>query len=205
MDYASIVVDQEEKDIVVAIHVSHNVEIKDIKKNLLPFFNDLVSSLDIDSGAIRISLIVFGKDSKVEFGLNKYTDSKKLVKALKKSLQPKTLRTKGADVVKALNLVQTDVMVQKAGDRPDINNLLLVITDSASTSDLTELIQESASMKRSGTQIFAIGINGADQKEIETLASDPTSSFSFIGKSYDDFSKSTILRERLSGLKICKL
>jgi uncharacterized protein YegL len=160
--------------------------------------------MDVEAGGVRVSFVVFGSDARVEFDFKKNKKNKKLVKSIKKALKPKTLRTKGSDVVKAFNLIQTEVLLEKKGDRPDIPNILIFVTDSSSSSDMTEIIKESSSMRRSGTSIFAIGIGNADMNEIEALANDPTSENSFMGKKYDDFIKSAELREKLSKLKICK-
>lgn len=198
------IADLEELDVVIAVHVSHNTKIKDIKKNLAPFMEDIVSSMDIDSGAVRASVVVFGTDSTVQFDLKKIKKSKKLLKAVKKALKPTSVRTKGSDIVKVLNTIQTNVFVKKSGDRDNVPNLLVLLTDSASPSQITDIIQESAAMKRSGTTIFSVGIQDADNKEIESLASDPASDFSFVGKSYSDYTTSADLRRKLSNIKICK-
>lgn len=189
---------------VLALHVSHNVKIKDVKKQLYPFLNDLISSVDIESGAVRVSVVVYGLDAKVQFDFDKYSKSKKLVKAIKKITKANSVRTKGSDIVKLLNVVQTDVLVEKKGDRSDVPNLLILFTDSTSSSQITDIIQESAAMKRAGTTMFAIGVKDADITEIETVASDPAGEYSFIGKSYGEFSTSINLREKLKSIKICK-
>ena len=181
------------------------MKVADIKKKLTPFVNDLVSNLDVEAGGVRVAFVVFGSDAKVEFDFKKNKKNKKLSKAIKKALKPKTLRTKGSDIVKVLNLIQTEVLLKKKGERPDVPNLLILVTDSASSSDMSEIIKESAVMKSSGTSIFAIGVKDANMKEIEALANDPAAEYSFVGKKYDDFTKSTELREKLSKLKLCKL
>lgn len=190
-------------DVVFAIHASKKSKVKDVKNHLLAFLKNSVSSLDIDSGAVRVGLAVYGTDTNVQFDLNTHKKSKKLQKAVKK-LKPKVLRAKGSNIVDMLSHVQTHMFVESKGDRPDVPNLLVIVTDEKSNADISLLEQQSSTLKNAGTKVLAIGVKDVDDSEIEILSSQPKSEYFFTSKNYADLTKSEELKSQLNRIKICK-
>ncbi|KAH3749755.1 hypothetical protein DPMN_184266, partial [Dreissena polymorpha] len=186
----------EEVDLVIAVHVRHDTKLKYVKKHLQALLKDITDKLDIDSGAVRVALVTFGKSTTVNIKLKDHTDSKKLQKALK-NVNPKQYRSKGVEFMQLLNTLETTVLLESEGDRKDVPNLLLIISDGKSDEDARSLSQRSVGMKTKNNTIFAVGINGADAAEISSLATEPVNKHSFMGKTYDDLTTSGDLQRKL--------
>ena len=183
--------------------MAKNVKIKDVKKQLHPFLKDLISAADVDSGAVRFSITVFGPDAQVQFGFDKFNKKAKLVKAVNR-LKPKFIRTGISKSVSMFDELLKSVFVEAKGDRPQVPNVLILITDVKSTGD-QNLIQERANiLKSTGTQIFTIGLRAADQTELKGIASEPNDDNSYFGNVYADL-QTEQLKNKLGGsISACK-
>ncbi|XP_052813420.1 uncharacterized protein LOC128240703 isoform X10 [Mya arenaria] len=186
---------QEEIDLIIAVHTQHNTALKNVKKHIQVLLKDILSAVDINSGAVQVSIVTFGAKTKVHFPLNAFNKDKKLMKAFKK-IKRKEYRSKGSDLMTLLTTLESDVLTPHSGDRQGVENLILVITDSASSSDLNMLKQKAEEMKK-GNTIFAIGVDSANEDELKALASSPENEFFYNGKKYDDLTKSPELREQM--------
>ena len=198
--------DFKELDVVLALHVSDYVTPKDIQTHLIPFLQDIVTASDIKSGAVRLSLVTFGSDAKIRFNFKKGRKPKKVDTAIKK-LKPATLKSHGfnADVANVLDFIQKKMLVKKAGDRPGVQNLVLLMTDTSPSSSPSDNIQYAEALKKKDTTIFTIGVGNALADDMSSIASEPTNSFSFTGNSYSNYTDSLALRQKIAQqIKICK-
>lgn len=201
----SFITDQEEMDVIIALHVSNTAKVQDVKNGLKPLLYDIITTSNIDSGSVKYSLVLFGPKSEVIFDFTKHKKMKKTLKEFRR-LKLKQMRRKGSNIVNLMNTIQTELLdPSKSINRKDVPNLLILITDRASSSNINDVVRESSALKNMDTSIFTIGVKNADVNELETLASDPTDQFSFIGSAYSDLSSSQVLRDKLSQkFKICK-
>jgi len=73
----------------------------------------------------------------------------------------------------ALNLMRTVVFSPDNGDRPDVNNVGIVITDGQSD-NRSATAEEALAAKEAGVRMYAIGLtNQIDDEELKTIASTP--------------------------------
>ena len=90
-------------------------------------------------------------------------------------------------------------MLLITGDRPDIQNVVILITGGASTASLNDTIREATALKDRGINIFVIAVGPrANLKEAKAIASLPLRQYLYkvkrfvdLGRAVDDVVKST--------------
>jgi len=92
------------------------------------FLSQLVGRLDIDSGNTRVGLVVYSWRVGSTFNLNRYTTVSSVQAAIS-ALRYTAGLTYTAD---ALAYVRTTMLTSAAGDRGDVPNVVVVITDGQS-------------------------------------------------------------------------
>lgn len=171
----------------------------------MAFLRDLVQSLNVDSGAVRVSVVLFGDDASVQFQLNHFTTQKKLMKALK-SIKPAQYRAKSANILNLLTTLKTEVFTEVNGDRKDVPNIAIVINDVETGEDVNEILRSSLDMQQNNNRVIAIGVEQANEGEMQALGRGYTGVHYFMGNKYDYLTKSKELRDSLTGgFRICKL
>ena len=200
----SFILDREEADVAIALHVAKNVKIKDVKKQLHPFLRDLISAADVASGAVRFSLIVFGPDTQIQFGFDKFRNEQKLLKAVNR-LKPKFIRTGLAKTADLFDELAKSVYVEASGDRPDVPNVLILMTDQKSTGDAQVILDKANELKSAGTKIFSIGLRAAKKDELKGIASDPAEDNSYFGNQYADLGTEELKNKLGESFVVCKL
>lgn len=125
-----------------------------------------MQEIDIDGDKVRIGVIVFGNDAEVKFHLNSYNNKPDILRAISR-IQYSYGRTNTAD---ALKLMRTEMFRQRNGDRSDIPNVAIVITDGVSNINNESTIPEANLARRRGIQIFAIGIGLSATAELDGIA-----------------------------------
>lgn len=192
-----------EADVAIALHVARNVKIKEIRNFLHPFLLDLINAADVESGAVRFSVVVFGPDAKVEFSFDKFNKVAKLQKAVKR-LKPKFIRTTTPDTARMFDVLTDSVYTVANGDRPEVPNILLIITDQKSTGN-AEIIQEKAeALKSAGAEIFTIGVARANKNELQGIASDPVDDNIYLAPKYSALKMDGLKNKLGQRFPVCK-
>nr|KAG5701828.1 hypothetical protein BaRGS_019039 [Batillaria attramentaria] len=102
-------------------------------------------------------------------------------------------------ITEALELLVSDVFTEANGDRPDVPNVAVIITDGNSGTDVTGPAQNA---RDAGIKLLAVGVgSGIDTSELNLIASDPDSENVF---QVDDF---VVLNDTLKNLwtTICSI
>lgn len=134
-------------------------------KNLVNQFLDF-PLFNIDNGDTRVALIYFSDNPNVEFTLDRYSR--------KTDVQNAVLRTPylgfKTDTSAALNLARS--VFQPPGDRPDVANVILILTDGESTSDPPDTIQVAQSLRVDNfINIYTMGITtNVKEEEIRSMS-----------------------------------
>ena len=92
------------------------------------FLSQLVSRLDIDSGSTRVGLVTYSTRVGTSFNLNEYTTVASVQSAIM-ALSYSRGKTNTAD---ALAYVRTSMLTSSAGDRSNVSNVVVVLTDGES-------------------------------------------------------------------------
>ncbi|KAK3599021.1 hypothetical protein CHS0354_012500 [Potamilus streckersoni] len=192
----ALVENREKADIVLAFHCSKETKVKDFKKGLFTLFLELVSSADVDSGAVRFALVGYGKNASVIFDFNSYQRKKKILKALKK-VKP-LYRSRESNALDLMLKLNTEVFTANKGDRTDVPNIMILVTDSPTTVPVSEIEKNAKVLRDLGTSVFSIGVEKADLMEINAMASKPISKYSYTARTYLEMLNSADLKDKLS-------
>ena len=137
---------------------------------LRQFTIEISRSLDIDLQRSLVGVILFGNDATVEFGVTQNTNEASLLSAIN-NLQYGGGSTNTAA---ALDLLRT--AGQPGGElnlRSGFTHIAIVVTDGASNDETATLTAASA-LRQSNVydQVYAVGVSGADDTELNAIASD---------------------------------
>uniref|UniRef100_UPI00398F7519 collagen alpha-3(VI) chain-like isoform X2 n=1 Tax=Pristiophorus japonicus TaxID=55135 RepID=UPI00398F7519 len=133
------------------------------------FISRIVDNLDIGSDKVRVGVVQYSDDSRVEFLLNAYT-TKPEVQAAVRNLQLKGGRN--INIGKALNYVTNNLFTKPSGSRiqEDVPQFLILLTSGKSTDPVT---QASLALKQAGIAPFSIGSRDADAGELQQISLSP--------------------------------
>jgi len=114
-------------DVVFMVDGSDNI--RDTEWTLvISFLNQLVVRLDIDSGSTRVGAVTFSSAVGSFFNLDQYTT----VAGVQSGISGLVHQKDGTDTAEALDYVRTNMLISSAGDRPDVPNVVIVMTDGIS-------------------------------------------------------------------------
>ena len=100
------------------------------------FLSQLVSRLDIDSGQTRVGLVTFASGVGTYFNLNAHST----VAAVQTAIASLGYSGGATDTDAALAHVRNTMLTSAAGDRPDVPNVVVVLTDGHSTNAAPTLV-----------------------------------------------------------------
>ncbi|GAB1610761.1 hypothetical protein Ahia01_001362600, partial [Argonauta hians] len=167
-------------DIVFLIDSSASVSAINFQKMLI-FIKDLLYGADIESD-VRVGLLTYNGEVSIRFHLNRYTTRDSLEDAiLRVPYDAGSTNTAGA-----LRVMRTEMFVREKGDRLDVPNIAVVLTDGVSNinSNLTRI--EAKTAHRDGIQIYAIGIGLVDTRELNGIASRPLPKYRLTVEEFDE-------------------
>ena len=153
-----------------------------VQFNLLRQFAMQISrGLDIGLRRSLVGAILFASSPSLEFGVTQNTNQADLQAAIANL----PYRSGGTNTAAALDLLRTAGQPGGALNlRDGFIHIAIVVTDGRSAS--LRLTMEAASALHASNiynQVYAIGVSGADQRELQAIASDP--SLVFFTSSFD--------------------
>jgi len=92
------------------------------------FLRQIVSRLDIDSGNTRVGLVTFSSTVGTVINLREHSS----VASLQSAITSLRYTGGGTDTARALAYVRTTMLTSAAGDRPNVPNIIVVVTDGIS-------------------------------------------------------------------------
>lgn len=117
------------------------------------FVHEFLQFADVDSGEIRVAIVTYSDTASVQFYLNTY-NTKVLMNNAINSLQ---YRPGGANLADALKILRTNVFTRNSGDRPDVNNVVILLSANDVSVNLALASQEADATRAAGIQIFGVG------------------------------------------------
>jgi len=117
-------------DIIFMLDESGSIGLNDDFVLMKSFLSHLVGRLDIDSGNTRVGLATYSAYVGTTINLNEYTSVASLQSKIS-SLYPSR---GGTDTAAALSYVRTEMLTAAAGDRINVPNVVVVLTDGGSFS-----------------------------------------------------------------------
>ncbi|KAG2459164.1 CO6A3 protein, partial [Polypterus senegalus] len=161
----------EKRDIVFLVDGSNNV------RNEFGAIRDMISKVvkrvDVGLNKVRVSLVQYSDQPKVEFLLNEFSTRDEVLNALNR------MRGRGGNVVntgRALEYVGRNVFQRAGGSRIEegVPQVLVVVTGSPSSDDVSGPAEQ---LKLSNVAPLAVGAKNADTKELRTISLLPDQSF----------------------------
>lgn len=137
---------------VIIIDASTSVTEPNYKK-MLDFVKDIVQSGDIDSGDVRVGVVIYSTDVEIQFHLNQYTTEADVIAAIDK-IPYIYGSTNTADALKTMHEA---MFLTSRGDRPDVNNVAIVLTDGVSNINSRRTIPEAEAARNKGIEVYVVG------------------------------------------------
>lgn len=131
------------------------------------FLENFVHNLGISYTGVRVSFVVFSNYASVRMTLDETWDLTQVAKVIK------TLPYIGGDTNIAIGLKAAREVVFTAanGDRFDVNNLVVLVTDGHDNVDESDVTRETQLLKQTGVEIITIGVTeDAYMGELRTIA-----------------------------------
>ena len=154
------------------------------------FIKNFVSDADVDGGSVRIGVNVFSSKSYIEFNLNSYSTKAEIFTALD-NIDYKKGSTNIAD---ALKKTRTKMFTVANGDRPGVDNIIILMSDGKSTKNTKRTIPEAELARNEGIHIYTIAIGYQDLSELDAISSKPVDENRFV---IENFGKLKELKKKV--------
>ena len=133
------------------------------------FVKEFLLDANIDDGNVRVGLVLYSTDVHLEFNLNTYSTKMDVFTAID-GIPYRYGSTNTAD---ALETMHSKMFTRRNGDRPNVENICVILTDGVSNINSRRTIPEAEAARAKGIHIYAIGIGLKETKELDGIASRP--------------------------------
>ncbi|KAK6961153.1 collagen alpha-3(VI) chain-like isoform X4, partial [Biomphalaria glabrata] len=176
-------------DLVFVLDASTSVTVRNFEL-LKDFVKDFLLDADIDGGNVRVGVVIYSDADYVQFQLNTYAKKADLYNAID-DIPYRYGSTNTADALKTMRSV---MFTAGNGDRSDVDNVAVVVTDGVSNINSRRTVPEAEQARAEGIHIYAIGIGLTDTKELDGIASKPVDENRF---AVQDFTELRDLRHKV--------
>ncbi|KAM9466860.1 collagen alpha-1(XII) chain isoform 2-T2 [Clarias gariepinus] len=137
-------------------------------KHIRSFIGAVAGAFDIGEDKTRVAVVQYSTDTRTEFNLNQYFRRAELLQAIR------NLPYKGGNTMtgEAIDFLVKNTFTEEAGARKSFPKVAIIITDGKSQDPVDEYARR---LRNIGVEVFLLGIKGADEDEIRTIASTPHS------------------------------
>ena len=146
------------------------------------FVKKFLHSANIDNGEVRVGLLSYSTNVKVEFQLNSYGSKTEVFDAV----DAVPWRYGSTNTADGLKTMHAEMFTEANGDRPGVPNICIIMTDGVSNINYQRTIPEAVTAREKGIHIYAIGIALKDLREVNGIASEPASLNVFAVDSFDE-------------------
>jgi len=167
-------------DLVIVLDSSTSVGQQNYDK-MLRFCKDFLANADIDSGSVRVGIVIYSTGVQKQFDLNTHKSKAAVYEAIDE-IPYVYGSTNTADGIAAM----INMFNSANGDRPDVPNIGIVITDGVSNVNSRRTIPEAVNAKGAGIHVYAIGIGLTDTREVSAIASPPAADNMFNVQDFDE-------------------
>uniref|UniRef100_A0A8C2SQX8 VWFA domain-containing protein n=1 Tax=Coturnix japonica TaxID=93934 RepID=A0A8C2SQX8_COTJA len=155
-------------DIVFLVDESSKIGSKNFQL-IRAFLLKIVNALDIDPSNVRIGLVLYSDEPRLEFTLDTFKDKLEILNYLK------NLPYRGGQAYtgRAIEFLRNKVFTQEAGSRKKqgVQQIAVVITDGQSLDDYTE---PASKLRRESVTVYAVGIqNITEGSRLDKIATYP--------------------------------
>ena len=130
---------------------------------LLSFVETIISSFDVGIDKLRVGVVKFSTTSTLIFDLDDYFDST----AMKSRVRNMDYDGGYTNTYAGLRTLRRECFGAGNGDRPDVPNIAIVVTDGVPTLEMNRTQPEADRVKNAGIFIMGVGItNQIDEKTL---------------------------------------
>ena len=155
-------------DLVFVVDTSTSVTQTNFQ-TVLGFLKSFLSYIDLDRGHVRIGMLIFSTDIFVQFHLNTFSHGSDILQAIDST----PFHHGNTNTAGALRTLRTEMFSLGRGDRPEVPNVALIVTDGLSNVNDSDTIPQALLARDAGIEIYAVGIGLVDTRELDGLASRP--------------------------------
>ncbi|XP_030062199.1 collagen alpha-6(VI) chain isoform X2 [Microcaecilia unicolor] len=155
-------------DIVFLIDESSSIGMSNFQQTRV-FLHNVVSALDIGQRKVRVGLVLYSDEPRLEFALNSFYEKYEILDYITKL----PYRGGRANTGAAINFLGQKVFTRKRGSRArnGVQQIAVVLTNGQSMDNFTK---PAAKLRRGGVEVFAVGFLNATEKELKRIASHPS-------------------------------
>jgi collagen type VI alpha len=154
-------------DIVFLLDLSGSLE--EVYDVVIQFAKQSMYGLPIGQSQVRASVITYADQASISFDLNTFSTPAELRNALAFSKAGGTTNTQAA-----INLAYNTEFTTAKGDRPNVKNVMVIVTDGLSTVMPQNTLPEAAAARQRSIEIYSVGIgNQVNVAEMDGMASEP--------------------------------
>uniref|UniRef100_A0A670XMQ9 Collagen type VI alpha 3 chain n=1 Tax=Pseudonaja textilis TaxID=8673 RepID=A0A670XMQ9_PSETE len=165
-DITGKTISQESADIIFLIDGSKNGAVT--FSAIRDFIANLIERLSVGAELIRIGVVMFSDEPRTGFSLNSYTQKVDILEAVKAL---SILGGEEANIGDALDFVMQNHFTPSGGSRIEegVPQILVLISNVESSDDIREGV---LAMKQASIFSFCIGVQNADNAELQQIATD---------------------------------
>ncbi|MEE6466246.1 hypothetical protein FKM82_006883 [Ascaphus truei] len=132
------------------------------------FLHKVVSALDIGLNNVRVAVVLYSDEPRLEFNLNTFTDKYDILDYITKL----PYRGGKAHTGTAIDFLRKKLFSKQNGGRAHqgVQQIAVVMTNGHSVDNFTK---SAAKLRRSGVEVFAVGFQNANNTELDIIASHP--------------------------------
>ena len=144
---------------------------------MISFIENTLEGADVDADDVRVGIALYNLEGSMLFDLQRYRQNKAaLMKAIRTISY--SSRSKDTNLAAGLNIVRLAMFQDGSGDRPDVPNALIVLTnDNSGSSHVRALPGAVGDMKNTGATIFSVGVGLPNPDEVNSLATNAEFSY----------------------------
>ena len=152
-------------DIAFALDSSGSIG-KDGWRKMRDFVKDFIGKLTVDSDHVRVSVVSFGNEATLHFGLADHAT----LEETQAAVEAVPWKDQWTNTAEALRVMTNEVFQPDNGDRSDAPNVCIVITDGPSNKDRERTVTDAVAARDAGIAIFAVGVGAeVDQEELVAI------------------------------------
>lgn len=149
---------------------------------VVDYIKSVLSTTDIDGGKVHAAVLTYSTDVAVHINLNDFKTRKEFYGAL----DGIPYIPGWTNAAEALRTVRTQVFTPKTGDRVEVNNVALLITDGQSNINKNRTILEARNLKMAGIHVLAVGVGLASLGEVDSIVTSPANENRFTVAGYNN-------------------
>lgn len=140
-------------------------------RKYLTFCKQILATADIDSGNVKVGILSYSNKVRVVFQLNDFSTSLEMLQALERI----TYNSGETNTADALNEMHTQMFTNKNGDRDNVPNVVIMLTDGLTSNLHAErTTREAETIRNNGIEIYAI-VSNKPSAELNSIVTPPAS------------------------------